>query len=81
MMVTFRGRREGNRVFGGPNSTWRKGPERFYFEVQISWQGQHFGHGGDLRRALISCHGAANCDVSTRGRISEVVAGGVLCGP
>ena len=34
MVVTFRGR--------------RKGSERFYFDVQISWQAQHFGSGGDL---------------------------------
>ena len=38
MAVTFRGR--------------RKGSERFYFEVQISWQVQYFGHGRDLRAAL-----------------------------
>ena len=33
--------------FGGPKSTFRdrcKGSERLYFEVQISWQVQHFGH-------------------------------------
>ena len=26
----------------------------FYFEVQFSWQVQHFGHGGDRRGAQIS---------------------------
>ena len=31
MVVTFRGRRKGNLVSG------RKGSERFYFEVEISW--------------------------------------------
>ena len=31
-----------------------KGSELFYFELQFSWQAQHFGHGGDRRRALIS---------------------------
>ena len=28
--------------------------------MRISWQGQHFGHGGDLRRALISKTGAVS---------------------
>ena len=31
---------QGNRFFGGPKSTFRdrrKGSERFYFEMQISW--------------------------------------------
>ena len=33
--------------FGGPKSTFRdrcKGSELFYFEMQFSWQVQHFGH-------------------------------------
>ena len=34
--------------------TGARDPERLYFELQISWQVQRFGHGGDLRRALIS---------------------------
>ena len=41
----------------GPKSTFRdrcKGSERFYFELQTSWQAQRFGHDGDLRRAPIS---------------------------
>ena len=39
----------------GPKSTFRdrcNGSERLCFEVQISWQVQHFGHGGDLWGAL-----------------------------
>ena len=35
--------------FGGPKSTFRdrrKGSERCYFDAQISWQLQHFRHGG-----------------------------------
>ena len=43
--------------FRGPKSTFRdrcKGSELLYFEMQFSWQAQCFGHGGDLRRALIS---------------------------
>ena len=36
--------------FGAPKSTFRdrcKESEMFDFEVQFSWQAQHFGHGGD----------------------------------
>ena len=50
------GARETSR-FRGPKSTFRvrcKGSELFYFEMQFSWQVHYFGHGGDLRRALIS---------------------------
>ena len=42
---------------GGAKSTFRdrcKGSEPAYFEMQISWQVQHFGCGGGLRGALIS---------------------------
>ena len=37
-------------------SLWRSAHFRtwFYVEVQVSWQGQHFGHGGDRRGAQIS---------------------------
>ena len=38
--------------FGAPMSASRerrKGSELFYFEMQFSWQVQHFGHGGDRR--------------------------------
>ena len=38
-------------------STFRdrcNGLELSYFELQISWQVQHFGHGGDRRGAQIS---------------------------
>ena len=47
--------------FGAPKSTFRdrcKGSELFYFEVQFSWQVQHFGHGDDRRGAQISVTGA-----------------------
>ena len=40
-----------------PKSTFRdrcKGPEVFSFEMQFSWQAQHFGHGGDRQGAQIS---------------------------
>ena len=54
MVVTFRGRRkESPRAL----STFRdrcNGLELSYFELQISWQVQHFGHGGDRRGAQIS---------------------------
>ena len=53
-VVTFRGRRKGNLVF--PKSSFRdrrKGSELFYFEMQFSWQAQHFGHGGDRQGAQI----------------------------
>ena len=43
--------------FGASSSTFRdrcKGSELFYFELQFSWQVQHFGHGGDCRGAQIS---------------------------
>ena len=55
-VVTFRGRCAGNLLFW-PKSTFRdrcKGSEQVYFEMQISWQVQHFGCGGDLGGALIS---------------------------
>ena len=42
--------------FGAPTSTFRdrcKGSELFYFEMQFSWQAQHFRHGGDRRGAQI----------------------------
>ena len=43
--------------FGAPKSAFRdrcKGSELFYFEMQFSWQVQHFGHGGDRQGAQIS---------------------------
>ena len=43
--------------FGGPKLPFRdrcKGSELFCFDMQFSWQVQHFGHGGDRRGALIS---------------------------
>ena len=43
--------------FGAPKSTFLdrcKGSELLYFEMQFSWQVQHFGHGGDRRGAQIS---------------------------
>ena len=43
--------------FGVSKSTFRdrcKGSELFYFDMQFSWQVQHFGHGGDRRGAQIS---------------------------
>ena len=55
MMVTFRGRRKGASCFGASKSTFRdrcKGSELFYVEVQLSWQVQHFGHGGDRGGAV-----------------------------
>ena len=60
MVVIFRGRRRETSRSGGPKSTSRdrcKGSERLYFKLQTAadlWQAQHFGHGGDLRGALIS---------------------------
>ena len=56
MVLTFRGRRKGN-LFGAPKSTFRdrcKASELFYFEMQFSWQVQHFGPGRDRRGAQIS---------------------------
>ena len=44
--------------FGAPKSTFRDrrkpGSEFFYFEMQFSWQAQHFGYGGDRRGAQTS---------------------------
>ena len=43
--------------FGAPKSTFRdryKRSELFDFEMEFSWQVQHFGHGGDGRGAQIS---------------------------
>ena len=57
MVVTFRGRRRETSCFGASKSTFRdrwKGSEPLYFEVQFSWQVQHFGHGGDHQGAQIS---------------------------
>ena len=42
---------------GDPKSTFRdrcRRSEGVYVDVQISFQAQYFGHGGGLRRALIS---------------------------
>ena len=42
---------------GAPKSTFRdrrKESELSHFVMQFSWQVQHFGHGGDRRRAQIS---------------------------
>ena len=47
-VVTFRGRGKGKLTFRDRC----KGSERGYLDVQISWQAQHFGHGGDLGGAL-----------------------------
>ena len=55
-MMIVAGARETS-CFGGATSTFRdrcKGSERLYFERQISCQVQLLGHGGALRRALIS---------------------------
>ena len=44
-------------LWSGPTPTFhdrRRRLERFCVNVQISWQAQYFGHGGGLRRALIS---------------------------
>ena len=38
--------------FGAPKPNFRdrcKGSEVIYFEMQLSWQVQRFGHGGDRR--------------------------------
>ena len=48
VVVTFRGRCKGNLLVKSTFRDRRKGSERFYFKRQISWQAQHFGHGGDL---------------------------------
>ena len=43
----FSGARETS-CFGAPKSTFHdrcKGSELLYFELQFSWQAQHFGHG------------------------------------
>ena len=56
-VVTFHAGARETSCFGVPKSAFRdkrKGSERFHVEMQISWQAQHFGHGGDLRGALIS---------------------------
>ena len=50
MVVTSVAGARDTSCFRGPKSTFpdrRKGSERFYFEMQISRQVQHFGHGGD----------------------------------
>lgn len=42
---------------GGPRIAFRgrgRRSGRFYFDVQVSWQAQHVGHGDGLRRALIA---------------------------
>ena len=58
VVVTFRGRRKGNLVFRCSKVDFSddrcKESELFYFEMQFSWQVQHFGHGGDRRGGQIS---------------------------
>ena len=57
LVVTFHGTRKKSLVFWWSNVNFRgrrRGSEWLYFDVQIAWQLQHFGHGGGLRRAMIS---------------------------
>ena len=69
--------------FGASKSTFRdnyKGSDLFYFELQFSWQAQHFGHGCD-RRGSDFVTGAVNRDFWTCGSLADFVAGTALCDP
>ena len=48
--------------------------------MQILWQVEHFGYGGDLRRANFVT-GAAKRDFWTCGSLANFVAGTALCEP
>ena len=61
--------------FGDPKSTFRsrgKRSEQVYFDVQILWQAQYFGHDVGFRRALISWQDLWTCgSASEAGRSLE----------